>query len=402
MKKITNVNQHNFSGKRTLVRTDYNVPCTPEGKIIDGTRIDRSIPTIKKILEDNGIVIILSHFGRPLGRQRLRMSLAPCASYLSRKLKKEVPLLKDCVGSLVQEQLNHLNKASICMLENVRFHQAEIDPAMDPAFAKNISNLGDCYVNDAFSVSHRRHSSITELPKYFPTQSFAGLLLEKEMDALNEIKAVPASPFYVILGGNKLKTKLPLLQALAPKIDALFLSGGIAYPFLALQGVSINPALIEEDSLALAKDFLEFCKKHNVIVHLPQDFLLSPTGQQTSAFQLSSRETGIPEQKHMVDTGPATITHWTQQLAQAATIFWNGPLGIYEHPPFDQATRTLATYLGCKKAQNTVIGGGDLVGALTKDDLLPLFPKTSTGGGATLAFLSQDTLPGIAALTPAS
>ncbi len=400
MHETISVNQHNFFGKRVLLRTDYNVPCTPEGTIIDGTRIDRSLPTIKKILEDKGIVIILSHRGRPQGRQRLHMSLAPCAVYLSKLLKREVPLLKDCVGSLVQEQLNHLNKASICMLENVRFHQAEIDPEMDPAFAKNISQQGDCFVNEAFSVSHRKHSTITEVPKYFPKQSFSGILLEKEINMLNRIKTNPSMPFHVILGGNKLKTKLPFLEILAPKIDELFLTGGLAYPFLHLNGVPINSQLLTEESLTIARNFLGQCEKYSVRIHLPQDFILSSTEQQTSVFQLSSLQQGIPSQMHMVDTGPETIMAWEKHLLPAGTIFWNGPLGIYEHPPFDQATRALATYLGSKKGESTVIGGGDLSAALVKDNLLTFFPNVSTGGGATLAFFSQDILPGVAALTP--
>ncbi len=359
------------AGRRVLVRVDFNVPLTPEGAISDDSRIRASLPTISYLLAQGASVTLMSHLGRPEGKEDLRYSLKPCAERLSTLLGQPV-----FFGSH-----KNIRPGEVLLLENLRFYPEE--EAGDKTFAKQLSHLGDVYINDAFGTAHRAHASTATIAQFFPHKKAAGLLLQKEIKFLGEALINPERPFYAIIGGSKVSSKLGILKALVKKADALFIGGAMAYTFLKAQGVAVGASLVEE---ALEQEALALMSSGKIF--LPIDHITIEGDEVMGPF---------PDGSKGADIGPRTIWEWTKRLKEAKTIFWNGPLGIFEDPRFEIGTHKIALAITNGNAV-TIVGGGDSVSAIEHQGLGSKITHLSTGGGAALEFLEKGTLPGIDAL----
>lgn len=385
-------------GCHVLMRVDFNVPIDKRGVITDDTRIVQSLPSIKNILERGGSLILMSHLGRPKGKVEAAYSLAPCAALLSQLLSKPVMMAPDCIGPKVRDTAAQLKPGEVMMLENLRFYPAEEEPVKDPSFAKELASLADCYVDDAFGSAHRSHSSIVDVASYFPGKSAAGFLMEKEIKVLGEMLHAPKRPFYALLGGAKVSTKIEPLQALLSVVDGLLIGGGMAYTFLKAKGIAIGNSLVEPTYLEAAKAIMETCQKKNIPYWLSEDALIAQSFSNDAATQTCLLAQGIPDGWQGMDIGPKTILKFTEVLKQAATILWNGPLGVFEFPNFSQGTYAIANALADMDAV-TIVGGGDSLAAIEAAGVSSKISHLSTGGGATLEFIQYGTLPGIEALS---
>lgn len=394
MKKLS-IQNLSLENQTVLLRVDFNVPLQRNGKVVDDTRIKQVIPSIDYIGSQKGKLILLSHLGRPKGVADPALSLLPCAKRLSKLMGKPVLLAPDCIGQKVRTFLQKMKPSDIILLENLRFHPEEENPP-NQDFAAHLAELGDCYVNDAFATCHRLHSSITILPTLFPGKAAAGFLLEKEIAALSSLITSPRRPFHIILGGAKIGTKINLLYSLLDKIDSVYLGGGMAFTFLKAQGYDIGNSYYDEVSIPRACELLMLCRKKMVRIYLPEDIVASPSRPSKSQVFPSTK---IPSGWTGFDVGPKTISIWSSALSKAATIFWNGPLGVWETPAFSQGTRDLARAVTALSS-TTLAGGGDLTAALRYFELDKKFSYISTGGAASLAFLQEGHLPGIDALSP--
>ncbi len=386
-----------LKGKRILVRVDFNVPLNEKLEVTDDTRIRASLPTIKKIIESGGKVILMSHLGRPKGKVREEMRLAPAAKCLSVLLKKKVTALNDCIGPEVEQAVNGMNEGDVLVLENLRFYEAE--EKNDPEFAKKLAKLGDLYVNDAFGTAHRAHASTEGVTKYFD-QSVAGYLMQKELQYLSLAIENPKHPFVAILGGAKISGKIDVIQNLMGKVDALLIGGGMAYTFLKAQGISIGGSLLEEDKLAVAKEVIEKARQSKVELLLPEDHIIAKEISETAEIQ-QTEGAAVPDGWKGVDIGPKTILKFKNRIKAAKTIIWNGPMGIFEYDRYSRGTTALAELLAEQTAAGTitVVGGGDSVAALAKARVTDRITHVSTGGGASLEFLGGLKLPGVEALS---
>ncbi len=377
-----------FKDKKVLVRVDFNVPLDAEGHIVDDTRIREAIPTIQYILQKGGRVILLSHFGRPKGRDP-KLSLKPCAQRLAQLLNKPVAFASDCLGEEAKQEVAKLTNGSLLLLENLRFYPAEEDPESDPTFAQKLAELGDLYINDAFGAAHRKHSSTYTIVKHFPGKAAPGLLIQKELTFLNALLAHPEHPFYALIGGSKVSSKIGMLQSLLSKVDGLFIAGAMAYTFFKAQGLEIGDSLYEKDFITTAKDFLNACSSKKIPLFLPLDNVIT---NQAAEIQIVANT--IPPGWRGMDIGPATIKEWKHALSNAKTIFWNGPVGVFEIPAFATGTHEIAqtlAHLSCTK----IVGGGDSIAAINALNLAHQFTHLSTGGGASLEYLEKGHLPGI-------
>ncbi len=383
------LNDLSLQGKKALVRVDFNVPLDQEQQITDDTRIRACLPTLETILNQGGRPIVISHLGRPAGKKEEKESLAPVAKRLSELTGRKVLFAPDCIGAEAKKMANSLQPGEILLLENLRFHEAETDPEKDPGFAKALSELGDLYIDDAFGCAHRAHSSITELPKYFPGKAAGGLLMETEIHALSLLLNAPKRPFLALLGGAKLSSKLGVVAALQKKVDSLLIGGGMAFTFLKARGVAIGKSLCEESFITKARE---------IKAELPLDFVVAKEIKSGIETKIVSVEEGIPEGYMGLDIGPKTIALFTKKLQNAGTIFWNGPLGVFECPPFNKGTNAIAKAIVESKAI-TIVGGGDSISALRACGLEGKMTHVSTGGGASLEFLEFGTLPGIESLS---
>lgn len=386
-----------LDGKKVLVRVDFNVPLSDQGEIADDTRIRASLPTIRYILEHGGRPILMSHLGRPKGEKKRALSLSPCAKRLEELLKTPVKMAPDCVGDKVMEMASDLKKGEVLLLENLRFHKAEEKPELDEGFALSLSRLGDLYVNDAFGTAHRAHSSTYNLAKLFKGHSAPGFLLEKEIDFLGSHFDSPRHPFYAVIGGAKVSSKLGVLTSLLEKVDALFIGGGMAYTFMKAQGISIGNSLCEDELLDVAKTFLQEAKAKNIPLFLPEDLIIADSFQNDANTQTIEAAKGIPEGWEGMDIGPVTRNQWANTLKNAQMVFWNGPLGVFEMDRFAAGTDAIASALASTTA-TTIVGGGDSVAAINKAHLAEKFSHISTGGGASLEYIEHGHLPGIDAL----
>lgn len=392
-----NIKNLDVSGKKILVRVDFNVPQNTDKTILDDTRIQAALPTIQYLLNQGAAVILLSHLGRPKGTFSLDQSLAPCASRLEKLLGKKVLFAKDCTGSDAQKKVQSLKSGEILLLENLRFYKAEENPRLDPEFAKKLASYGDFYVNDAFGTAHRAHSSTTILAQHFPEKCAPGFLLEKEISFLGKHFEKPSHPFYAIIGGAKISSKLGVLTSLLDKVDALFIGGGMAYTFLKTQGIQIGNSICENDLLPKAEEFLKIANQKNIPVFLPKDLIIADAFCEKAQHLSVETSDGIPTGWQGMDLGPKTRIQWASSLQNAAMIFWNGPLGVFEMPPFAAGTNAIAKALALLDAI-TIVGGGDSVAAINTLGISEKFSHISTGGGASLEYIEYGHLPGIDAL----
>lgn len=390
-KKLT-LKDLSLGNKRVLMRVDFNVPIE-NGQIEDDSRIHAAIPSIEYVLKHGGSLILMSHLGRPKGKPDPSMSLKPVAKRLSEILKKPIQMANDSIGPDVEKMAKGLMPGHIMMLENLRFHVGEENPAKDPDFTKELSKLGNVYVNDAFGTAHREHASTALIAKYFPKQSAMGFLMEKELKALGPLLDNPERPFYALIGGAKVSSKIGILKKLLTHVDAIFIGGGMAFTFLKEKGIPVGESICEDPNLI--KDF----PKDKL--HLPIDLVIADKFENSAKTQTISVDQGIPDGWHGMDIGPKTIAEWDQKLKNAKTVFWNGPVGVYEMSNFEKGTHAIADFLAKSNAK-TFVGGGNSVSAIQQIGLADQFTHLSTGGGASLEFLELGHLPGIDALTSIS
>ena len=382
----------NVKKKKVLVRVDFNVPIKSDGTITDDTRIRACLPTIEYLIKQQSRIILCSHLGRPGGKVVEELRLAPAASRLSELLRKQVEALSDCVGSQVEDAVSKLQDGDIVLLENLRFYPQE--EANDPDFAKRLSRLADIYVDDAFGACHRAHASIVGIAHYLP--AVAGLLLEKELTALNGLMENPNRPFAVMIGGAKVATKLGLLENILPKIDFLLIGGGMSATFLKSHGHSVGTSAVENDMLDHVLKLGGKARFLGVKLLLPLDLLVAQKLEAGSTTKIVSIDQ-VPEGWVIADIGPKTIEAFSKELNGCKTVFWNGPLGVFEIPQFAEGTRSLARVLANLKS-TTVIGGGSTAEAVEEMGLTDKMSYVSTGGGASLELLQGEVLPGVAVL----
>ncbi len=380
------------TGKRVLVRCDYNVPFDSEGNITDTKRIDESIKTLRYLIDHNAKVIICSHRGRPKGTVKPELSLAPTIPYLSKVLGQQVQMATDVVGESAKALCSNLQEGQVMMLENVRFEKGE--EANNPAFAKELASLADIYVNDAFGTSHRAHASTAGVAAYLP--AVCGYLIQKELQVLGNALNHPARPFVAILGGAKVSDKIGVITALLDKIDVLIVGGGMAYTFTNALGYSIGNSLCEPDKLELAKDIMAKAKEKGVNFLIPVDNVIANKFAEDAQWQIVDSDQ-IPEGWMGLDIGPKSAEIFAHAIEHAGTVFWNGPLGVSEWKNFAEGTFKVAQALAHSDAYS-IIGGGDSAAAVEKLGFAKQMSHISTGGGASLELIEGLELPGIACL----
>jgi len=380
------------TGKRILVRVDFNVPLDYNtGEITDDGRIKATLPTIDYLIENGARVILCSHLGRPGGKVLNELSLAVVARRLSKILRQTVEITNDCVGPEVEEKVASLKNGDVLLLENLRFHDDE--EKSGTSFARALARLGDIFVNDAFGTSHRSHASIVGITRYLP--SVSGLLLEKEINALGSVLENPLHPFAVLLGGAKVSDKVGMLDNIMGKVDCIIIGGGMAATFLKAKSYDVGLSLLD-DSVDTAVDLIEKASNNGVRLVLPDDVLIAGKISNRAWVKNVSIE-DIPRNKRIVDIGALTISNFTKELEKCRTVFWNGPMGIYEIARFSEGTRAMANIIANLNA-TTIIGGGSTSEIVTEMKLAEKMTFVSTGGGASLRFLSGETLPGVEVL----
>jgi len=381
-------------GKRVLVRVDFNVPIE-DGRVKDDSRIRAAVPTIKYLLEHGAAVILMSHLGRPKGKVVESMRLRPVAQRLSALLARPVPITGDPLGIGTRDAAARLKPGQVLMLENLRFHAEE--EANDDEYAKTLARYGDVFVNDAFGTAHRAHASTVGIAKYLP--AYAGLLMEREIEAMSSLLESVKHPFAAVIGGAKVSGKRGVLNNLMEVVDTFLIGGGMANTFLVAQGYSVGKSLLERDLVDEAREILEKAEISSTGFLLPSDVVVAKEVTRGAEHKIVP-VTKIPNSWSVVDIGPQTIDAFIQALEPARTVFWNGPLGVFEVPTFGDGTRSIARYLAARaeKGATVIVGGGDSVAALKELDLTDRMTHISTGGGASLEFLEGRELPGISVL----
>ena len=388
LKKKT-IRDVNIKKKRLIMRVDFNVPVDEKSNVLDNTKILGAMETIQYALKKKAKIVLMSHMGRPKGNVLENKRLWPAGKKLQELLKKPVKILNDCVGEEVEKTVEKMKYGDIVLLENLRFHPEE--EKNDPEFSKKLASYGDIFVQDAFGTAHRAHASTVGITEYLP--SVAGLLVDKEFTYLRMTLSAPERPFLLVLGGAKVSSKIGIIDALLDKIDTLLIGGGMCFTFLKAMGYQVGNSLVEEDKIDLAKTIMGNAKKHNVELVLPSDFIvtdsLNPPGKPriVDAMNLSAGDIGV-------DIGPRSILHFEEKIIPAKTVFWNGPMGVFETPEYSRGTFEIARYLS-ELNTFTVVGGGESATVVNLLNLGNKFQHVSTGGGATLKFIEGVEMPAL-------
>jgi len=380
-------------GKTVFVRVDFNVPLNDQGEIRNDTRIKASLPTINYLLAKEARLVLASHLGRPKGKFDPKMSLKPVAARLGALIGREVLFAPDCIGDEVDKLKSGLEDGQVLLLENLRFHEGETKN--DPRFSKQLATGIDLFVNDAFGSSHRAHASVVGIIDFVP-KSAAGYLMKLEVEYLRKAVHSPAKPYVAILGGAKSEDKIPVIENLLNKADTILIGGAMAYTFLKAQGHAVGRSLVEADKFEIALSILAKAKAKNVDFLLPIDHVLAVSIESGAVAEITDAYP-FPEEMMGVDIGPRTIARYSEIIAKAKTIVWNGPLGVFETPAFAQGTVKIAQAVAASGAIS-IIGGGDSIAAVAKAGVSDQITHISTGGGASLEYLAYETLPGIEAL----
>jgi phosphoglycerate kinase len=392
MLTLEDLDLEQLHGVPVFVRVDFNVPLA-EGRVIDDTRLTAALPTIRALQETGARLVLASHCGRPKGAPKDRFSLAPVAKRLAEIMKTDVAFVGECIGESVASTVAGLSPGAVCLLENLRFHAGE--KKNDPDFAAALGANTEVYVNDAFGTAHRAHASMVGVPEHASAKA-AGRLLTREVSVLGSLLDEPARPFVAVVGGAKIEGKIDTLENLLPRLDALALGGGMANTFLAAQGIDMADSLVEQDRLELAREIMRRASEQGTEIVLPLDLVV--TDDLDSPTTIETVPVGrVANGVKAVDVGPASRERIAQVVAGAGTIFWNGPLGVFEKPPFDEGTVAAAAAIGASPGQS-VIGGGETVAAAARAGVLNELNHVSTGGGASLELLAGKVLPGVAAL----
>jgi phosphoglycerate kinase len=388
---LRSLNDVDVVGRTVFVRVDFNVPLEGD-KVTDDTRIRAAIPTIRAIMERGGRVVLASHLGRPKGKKKPEFSVEPAAQRLAELMNVEVLLADDCIGDGARKVVTDLRDTQVAMLENLRFHPEE--EADDEGFARELAKLADVYVNDAFGASHRAHASVHALPKLM-AQRAAGLLVLKEVGALEKLRAHAERPFVAVLGGAKVSDKIEVIESLLERVDELLIGGAMANSFLAAQGLNLGKSRIESDKLPLARSILQKARERNVQVALPVDVVVAEALEATSGKPTDVH--AIRPEEMALDIGPRSVKNFGERLRRAKSVFWNGPMGLFENAPFAEGTFGVARALA-ECPGFTVVGGGDSVAAVQAAGLTERYSHVSTGGGASLELIEGKKLPGIEVL----
>jgi len=394
MPKLT-IDDLQLSGKRVLVRVDFNVPLDKNLQITDDNRIVQALPTIKKVLEQNGKAILCSHFARPEGKVVPEMSLKPVALRLSELLGKPVKLAPDCIGAETEKMVNDMQNGDVILLENLRFHKAETKG--DEEFARQLASLGDVFINDAFGAAHRAHASVSVLTKFFK-QTAAGYLMEKEIKFIGGVVEHPQKPLVAILGGAKVSDKIKVIENLLNKADKIIIGGAMMFTFLKAQGKNIGNSLVEDDRLELALSLLDQAKAKGVEFLLPVDTVVAREFKNDADHKVVSVDE-IEDGWMGLDIGPATVKNYTEALNKVKTVVWNGPMGVFEMENYAQGTIGVCQAIASLKDAITIIGGGDSAAAAEQLGFADKFSHVSTGGGASLEFLEGNELPGVVSIS---
>jgi phosphoglycerate kinase len=395
-KTVRDLSDAQLRGKRALLRVDFNVPLDENCEITDDTRIRASLPTIELLLERGARPVILSHLGRPKGKPEQKYSLQPVSKRLAELIGCNVNFVESTDSDEALKATENLNPGEILLLENTRFLGGE--ETNDPRLARALAELGDCFVNDAFGAAHRAHASTVGVAEHL-RPAVAGLLMEKELEYLGSALANPKHPFVAILGGAKISGKIDVIEQLLPKVDGLLIGGAMACTFYKAMGLETGKSLVEEDRVAMAKDLLA---RAGMRLTLPHDAMVAPSLEQASAAKAVPRN-AISKDQAMFDIGPQTAASYSRAIASAKTVIWNGPMGVFETPPFDRGTRAIAEALAnaTAKGATTIVGGGDSAAAVAAAGLEKKMSHVSTGGGASLEFLEGKKLPGVEVLDDA-
>ncbi len=391
------MDRYDFSGKKALVRVDLNVPQDANGQVTDDTRARSILPTVNKILNDGGSVILMSHLGRPKGKVNPGMSLKPIGEYVSTLLGKPVIFASDCVGPDAKAKAAALKPGEVLLLENLRFHPEE--EAGDEAFSKTLSQLGDVYVNDAFGTAHRAHASTTIVAKFFPTDKLFGHLMQAEIDSVGKVLGHPQRPMTAIVGGSKVSSKIDVLQNLIGTCDELIIGGGMANTFVKAQGGQTGASLVEDDLLDTARAIIKEAAAKGVKLHIPTDAVVADAFAENANTDQCAAD-AVPDGWMALDIGPKSIDAFRTAILRSKTLLWNGPMGVFEMKPFQQGTVAIAQAVAeaTSKGAFSLVGGGDSVAAVNQFGLADKISYVSTGGGAMLEYLEGKVLPGIAAM----
>ncbi|MBF6608698.1 MAG: phosphoglycerate kinase [Flavobacterium sp.] len=390
------INDFNFDGKKALIRVDFNVPLDEDFNVTDASRIEAAKPTIDKILNDGGSVILMSHLGRPKGIQE-KYSLKHIQAKASEVLGRDIIFSSDSVGEVAQKMAKELKNGEVLLLENLRFSDEEEQGDRD--FARKLADLGDIYVNDAFGTAHRAHASTTIIADFFPHKKCFGLLLAQEIESLNKVLKHSEKPVTAVLGGSKVSSKITVIENILDKVDHLIIGGGMTFTFIKALGGNIGDSICEDDKLDLALDILDKAKQRNVEVHLPTDVVAADGFKNDANIKITAVD-NIPQGWQGLDAGPDSLRAFSKVIAESNTILWNGPIGVFEMENFAKGTIELGKAIASatEKGAFSLVGGGDSVAAVKQFDLQDQMSYVSTGGGAMLEMLEGKSLPGIDAI----